>query len=38
MPKNKGDRFRIVITEFERFGPTAADRRLVYADAIEVDR
>jgi hypothetical protein len=38
LAKNKGDRFRIVITEFERFGPTSADRRLVYADAIEVDR
>jgi DNA-directed RNA polymerase subunit beta' len=32
----KGDHFRVIISEFERFGPTAADRRLVYADAIEV--
>ncbi len=38
LPKAMGDRFRIVIQEFERFGPTAADRRLVYADAIEVER
>src|SRR6185369_13917715 len=25
----KGDHFRVIISEFERFGPTAADRRLV---------
>ncbi len=35
LPKNMGDRFRVVIQEFEKFG---TDRRLVYADAIEVDR
>lgn len=30
-----GGRFRVVIQEFEKFG---ADRRLVYADTIDVDR
>jgi hypothetical protein len=35
LPKPMGDRFRVVIHEFEKFG---TDRRLVYADAIEVDR
>ena len=35
LPKPMGDRFRVVIQEFEKFG---TDRRLVYADAIEVDR
>jgi hypothetical protein len=38
LPKNMGDRFRIVIQEFERFSTTPTDRRLVYADAIEIDR
>src|SRR6185503_10228043 len=33
--KSMGDRFRVVIQEFEKFG---ADRRMVYADTIEVDR
>ena len=35
LPKPMGDRFRVIIQEFEKFG---TDRRLVYADAIEVDR
>lgn len=30
-----GGRLRVVIQEFEKFG---ADRRLVYADTIDVDR
>jgi len=30
-----GDRFRVVIQEFEKF---RADRRLVYADTIQADR
>jgi hypothetical protein len=38
LPKGPPGRFRVVIQEFERFGPTASDRRLVYADAIVVDR
>ena len=32
----KGDHFRVIIREFERFGPAATDRRLVYADTVEV--
>lgn len=38
LPKAQGDRFRVVITEFERFSATPGDRRLVYTDAIEVER
>jgi hypothetical protein len=35
LPKAMGDRFRVIIREFEKFG---TGRRLVYADTIEVDR
>ncbi len=38
LPKAQGDRFRVVIAEFERFSATPGDRRLVYTDAIEVQR
>jgi hypothetical protein len=36
LPKGPPRQFRVIIREFERFGPGAADRRLVYADAIVV--
>jgi len=36
LPKAPPGRLRVIIREFERFGPTAPDRRLVYADAIVV--
>ena len=38
IPKEPPDRLRVIIREFEKFGATAADRRLVYADAIEIER
>ena len=36
LPKGPPRRLRVVIKEFEKFGPTPSDRRLVYADAIVV--
>lgn len=35
--KKKSGRFRLVIREFEPFGSSAADRRLVYADALVLE-
>ena len=37
IPKELPDRLRVIIREFEKFGSTAAGRRLVYADAIEIE-
>jgi hypothetical protein len=36
LPKGPPRRLRVVVKEFEKFGPTPSDRRLVYADAIVV--
>jgi hypothetical protein len=36
LPKGPPRQIRVIIREFERFGPAATDRRLVYADAIVV--
>ena len=36
LPKGPPNRHRVVIKEFERFSSTPGDRRLVYADTIEV--